>query len=168
MKQCLFRYAPVEDTFGPLPEKLAFSEPPRDSELNAYGILPPDLNTWEVAFAKLLDSDTTGTVRWWHRNLPHRRESVCVPLPSGKGYYPDFVVCLNGRKRGDGILLVEPKDRIYDPEAEEKVDAEHKLYGRPLMLTLEGDRFMSVRFNPQTRRNETDRVFALDWAALYE
>jgi len=35
------------------------------------------------------------------------------------------------------------------------------------MLTIEEGRFLSVRFNPQTRRNETDRVFALDWAALY-
>lgn len=36
------------------------------------------------------------------------------------------------------------------------------------MLTLEGERFMSVRYNSQARRNETDRVFALDWAAVYE
>jgi len=68
----------------------------------------------------------------------------------------------------DGILLVETKERVYDPAAEEKVDAEHKFYGRPLMLTLENGRFMSVRFNPQQRRNELDRVFSLDWAAGYE
>lgn len=167
MKQCLFRYAPVQDTFGPLPEEIAFAESPAASRFNAYGILPPDLNEWERAFAVLLDNDLSDTVRWWHRNPQSRPESVCLPLPSGRGYYPDFVVCLNGRKRGDGILLVETKERIYDSLAEEKVDAEHHYYGRPLMLTIEEGRFLSVRFNPQTRRNETDRVFALDWAALY-
>ncbi len=79
-------------------------------------------------------------------------------------------------------ILIDPpyntgnRDFIYndrfldkdDPVAEEKVDAEHKFYGRPLMLTLENGRFMSVRFNPQQRRNETDRVFSLDWAVSYE
>lgn len=168
MKQCLFRHAPVEDTFDPLPEELAFPEAPLASTFNVYGIVPPDLNEWERAFVQLLDNDLSGTVRWWHRNPACRRESVCVPLPSGRGYYPDFAVCLNGRKRGGGILLVETKERIYDPEAEEKVEAEHRLYGRPLMLTYEDGRFLSVRFNPQTRRNETDRIFALDWAAAYE
>ena len=168
MKQCLNRYAPVEDTFGPLPEERLLSEEQVRSECNAYHIMPSDLNTWEKQFAGLLDNDTTGVVKWWHRNLPGRQESVCVPLPSGRGYYPDFVVCLTGRKKGDGILLVETKERIYDPLAEEKVDAEHKLYGRPLMLTLENGRFMSVRFNPQQRRNELDRVFSLDWAQGYE
>ncbi len=168
MKQCLNRYAPVGDTFGPLPEELLFSEQPMRSECNAYNIMPPDLNTWERDFSKLLDDDTTGVVKWWHRNRPCLHESVCVPLPSGKAYYPDFVVCLAGRKKGDGILLVETKERVYDPLAEEKVDAEHKFYGRPLMLTLENERFMSVRFNPQQRRNELDRVFSLDWAAGYE
>ena len=168
MKQCLNRYAPVEDTFGPLPEELLFSEPLVPSERNAYQVMPPDLNTWEKQFACLLDDDMTGAVKWWHRNKPWLHESVCVPRPSGKAYFPDFVVCLAGRKKGDGILLVETKERVYDPAAEEKVDAEHKFYGRPLMLTLENERFMSVRFNPQQRRNELDRVFSLDWAVGYE
>jgi hypothetical protein len=48
------------------------------------------------------------------------------------------------------------------------VDAEHKFYGRPLMVTLENERFMSVRFNTQQRRNEIDRVFAFDWVLNYE
>ncbi len=45
---------------------------------------------------------------------------------------------------------------------------EHKAYGRPLMVTPENERFMSVRFNPRQRRNEVDRVFALDWVLNYE
>jgi hypothetical protein len=168
MKQCLNRYAPVENTFGPLSEELLCSERQVTSERNAYRFTPPDLNSWEKQFACLLDDDATGVVKWWHRNKPWVRESVCVPLPSGKAYFPDFVVCLAGRKKGDGILLVETKERIYDPLAEEKVDAEHKAYGRPLMVTLENERFMSVRFNLQQRRNEIDRVFAFDWAMNYE
>lgn len=168
MKQCLNRYAPVENTFGPLSEELLCSERQVTSERNAYRFTPPDLNSWEKQFASLLDDDVTGVVKWWHRNKPWVRESVCVPLPSGKAYFPDFVVCLAGRKKGDGILLVETKERIYDPLAEEKVDAEHKAYGRPLMVTLENERFMSVRFNLQQRRNEIDRVFAFDWAMNYE
>ena len=168
MKQCLNRYAPVEDTLGPLPEVVLSSEPLAPSERNAYRVIPSDLNMWERKFAMLLDDDTTGVVKWWHRNKPWLRESVCVPLPNGKAYFPDFVICLAGRKKGDGILLVETKERIYDPVAEEKVDAEHKAYGRPLMVTLENDRFMSVRFNPQQRRNEVDRVFSFDWVLNYE
>lgn len=168
MKQCLNRHAPVEDTFGPLPEEQLFNERQAPSEYNAYGFMPSDLNAWERDFAIRLDNDVTGTVNWWHRNRPGRQESVCVPLPSGRGYYPDFVVGLHGRKKGDGVLLVETKERIYDPLAEEKVEAEHKAYGRPLLLTLENGRFLSVRFNPALRRNELDRVFSLDWAAGYE
>ncbi|MDD2461780.1 MAG: DEAD/DEAH box helicase family protein [Kiritimatiellae bacterium] len=168
MKQCLNRYAPVKDALGPLPEELLTVEPLMPSERNAYRFMPPDLNTWERKFAGCLDADTTGVVKWWHRNKPWRLESVCVPLPSGKAYFPDFVICLAGRKKGDGILLVETKERVYDPLAEEKVEAEHKFYGRPLMLTLENERFMSVRFNPHQRRNELDRIFSLDWAAGYE
>lgn len=168
MKQCLNRYAPIADTFGPLPDELLYSEPQVASEHNAYRFMPLDLNSWEKQFARLLDDDTTGVVKWWHRNKPWVHEAVCVPLPSGKAYFPDFVVCLAGRKKGDGILLVETKERIYDPLAEEKVDAEHKTYGRPLMLTFENERFMSVRFNLQQRRNELDRVFAFDWALNYE
>ncbi len=169
MKQCLIRYSPVEDTFDPLPEELVAVEPLQTSHYNAYGVMLPGLNSWERAFVEWLDRDLGNTVRWWHRNLPFRRDAVCLPLPSGRGYYPDFVVALAGRSRGGGILLVDTKERIYDPLAEEKVEAEHKFYGRPLMLTLSGQGdFVSVRYNAQTRRNETDRLAALDWMVLYE
>ena len=110
----------------------------KPSSLNIYGVCPPGMNSWETRFAEMLDADTDGIVRWWHRNPDRKPWSASVLVPGFKGYYPDFAVGVNGRA-GDGILLVETKREINDPEgrAAAKARVEHPHYGRVMMLWLD-------------------------------
>jgi type III restriction enzyme len=68
-----------------------------------------DLNDTERQFAEMLDADTSSTVVWWHRNEPRKPWSVGIVMPGGDRYFPDFIVGVNDRHNGDGVLLVETK-----------------------------------------------------------
>ncbi len=140
------------------------------SRLNVYGVLPNDLNNPERAFAKLLDEDLSDTVEYWYRNPPRNPWSVALVLPSGKRYYPDFIVKVKDRTRGDGFLLVEVKGThiLNSDDTLEKVLAEHKTYGRPLMLNQNKDgRFMTVSYFEKSNRCEEDQVFRVENMAGY-
>jgi hypothetical protein len=163
-KQCLAKHIVVRDA-GPLPVSLDSDVGLRPSEKNIYGVYPSGMNSWEAAFAELLDQDLNGRVKWWHRNPSRAPWSVKVILSSGKGFYPDFVVGLNNRGLGDGVLLVETKFYFEDELGIEKVNSEHKVYRRPLILTYEEERrWMSVRYDVARHKNVLDRVFDLAWA----
>ncbi len=153
---------------APLPESLeALSDCPR-SRLNGYGLMPPDLNEHERKFAELLDADTSGTVRWWHRNEPRKPWSLGIVLPDGDRYFPDFAVGVNERTRGDGVLLVEIKGGHILHYEREKVLAEHKIYGVPVMLTRrDDDKFWMVRYIERTDQVEIDQVFRVEHLARY-
>ena len=132
------------------------------SRLNVYGLMPQDLNETERRFAEMLDADTTSTLAWWHRNEPRKPWSVGIVMLGGDRYFPDFIVGVNDRLHGDGVLLVEIKGgHILNSEgALEKIDAEHKQYGKPLMLTAQDDgRFWIMRYIESTRKIEQDQVF---------
>lgn len=58
----------------------------------AYGVFPADLNNEERAFAEFLDSDSTGVVKWWLRNRENTRWATRIVLPTGRRFFPDFVV----------------------------------------------------------------------------
>jgi len=135
------------------------------SRLNAYGVMPQDLNKPERAFAEMLDADTSDTVEWWHRNEPRKPWSIGIVMPTGEKYFPDFVVKVKGRSLGNGLLLVEIKGShiLNGDDTLDKVIAEHKIYKKPLMLVREDDgRFMTVRYNDRTDKNETDQVFRVE------
>ena len=128
------------------------------SPLNLYGCMPQGLNTWELAFADWLDRQER--VLWWTRNLPrpnaHDDWSVRIVLPeTGRGYYPDFVVCVEGRKQPGGIGLAETKERTETEDSAAKSRTEHREYGRALMLSYDraADRFLRVEYSPDTGRN---------------
>jgi superfamily II DNA or RNA helicase len=108
-KRALATHCDVEQTEEGLPTAFESESPLPTSRLNIYRIMPPDLNTWERPFAELLDRDSQGIVRWWHRNLPHKPWSVQVVLDNGGGFFPDFVVGIEGRKYENGGLLADPK-----------------------------------------------------------
>ncbi len=135
------------------------------SRLNIYKIYPGDLNTWELPFTKELDDDMTGTILWWHRNPPRKPWSVGVPLPgqpSQKHYWPDLIVGVNGRSRGNGILLVETKRALNDQEGNShaKSKVEHPEYKKPMMLYWEKEeRWMVVEYDPTNDKNVLDRVW---------
>lgn len=132
------------------------------SPLNLYGCMPQGLNTWEQRFADWLDQQDL--VLWWTRNLPRPNAaddwSVRIVLPeSGRGYYPDFVVCVDGRKQPNGIGLAETKERTETEESAAKSRTEHREYGRALMVSYdrETDRFIRVEFAPEVGRNRAMR-----------
>ncbi|MCE9639700.1 MAG: DEAD/DEAH box helicase family protein [Betaproteobacteria bacterium] len=163
-RKCAAQFKEIIDT-APLPENIELPPGARTSRLNIYGVMPPDLNRDEAAFAELLDSDTTGVVEWWHRNEPRKPWSVGMVLPNGAQYFPDFLVKVKERNRGEGCLLVEIKgDHILNKSDDlDKSVSEHKLYKRPMMLVREeSGRFMTVEFREAQGKNELDRLFQLD------
>jgi hypothetical protein len=140
------------------------------SRLNVYSIMPQDLNETERSFAEMLDADTTGTVGWWQRNEPRKPWSVGIVMPSGDRYFPDFIIGVNGRSHGEGVLLVEIKGGhiLNGEDTLEKINAEHKFYGKPAMLTKQDDgRFWIMRYIESARRIEQDQVFRVENMGQY-
>lgn len=167
-RECAAQYAELMDT-SPLPDNIELLSGARTSRLNIYGVMPPDLNRDEIAFAEMLDSDLTGAVEWWHRNEPRKPWSIGLILPSGAQYFPDFVVKVNGRALGDGLLLAEVKgDHLLNSsDTLDKVLASHKFYKRPVMLMQEDSgRFMTIR-QDANGKNAPDQIFRLDLMAGY-
>ena len=122
----------------PLPMTWESDEALPSSNRNLYGILPSDLNSWELNFAQVLDHDQSGTIRWWHRNQPHKPWAVNVLLPDGRGFFPDFLVGVKDRKTPDGVLLAEPKFYFERRDEAPKAEVIHAGYGKVLVLHLEG------------------------------
>lgn len=154
----------------PLPEFVEFPAGVKKSRLNVYGVMPQDLNGPERAFADLLDADTSGAVEYWFRNEPRKPWSIGVVMPSGDRYFPDFAIKVAGRTAGGGLILVETKGNhiLNGDNTVDKVLAEHKLYGAPLMLVQDaGGRFMTVKHFSNTGRNEEDQIFRLENLAGY-
>ena len=86
-------------------------------------------------FAKTLDMAPGGTVLWWHRNEPHDPWSVNVLMPDGRGFFPDFIIGVNGRKTEQNVLLADPKFNFERESEAEKVLARHNTYGHVMILT---------------------------------
>lgn len=167
-RECAAQYAELMDTL-PLPDSIELPSGARTSRLNVYGAMPPDLNRDEMAFAEMLDSDLSGTVEWWHRNEPRKPWSIGLILPNGAQYFPDFVVKVNERTLGDGLLLVEIKgDHLLNSsDTLDKVLASHQLYKRPVMLMQEDSgRFMTIR-QDVNGKNLPDQIFRLNTMAGY-
>lgn len=97
-----------------------------------YGVFPPDLNGDERLLANLLDADPL--VRWWHRNPPRSGVGL-YRWDEGEGFYPDFVVCVEGRA-GAGMALVEVKgEHLWGKDSEvDKSHARHPDYGLVRMV----------------------------------
>ena len=167
-KTALASHCEVRATDESLPETIDCETPLPTSRFNVYRVMPPGLNTWEQPFAELLDRDSQKIVRWWHRNLPHKPWSVQVVLDNGKGFFPDFIVGIEGRPNEDGALLTDPKHGFEMTQEQPKTYAEHPVYGRVLILSLLGTaQWMTVRFDKERGRAVLDREFLLSDAAGY-
>jgi superfamily II DNA or RNA helicase len=167
-KAALAKHFEVAETEESLPTALENESPLPASRLNVYKIMPPGLNTWEKPFAELLDRDTQKVVRWWHRNEPHKPWSVQVVLDSGKGFFPDFVIGIEGRETEDGGLLADPKFFFEITQEQPKTYAEHPIYGRVLILSLQGGaQWMTVRYDDHRQKAILDGEFRLTDAAGY-
>lgn len=166
---CAARFKQLIDT-APFPATLEAPEYTNRSRLNGYGIMPPDLNDVERRFAELLDADTSETVAWWLRNEPRKPWSVGIVLPDGDRYFPDFIVGVNNRLHGDGIVLVETKGShiLNSDETLDKINAEHQQYGKPLLLTQQEDgRFWMMRYVSSSDKAEPDQVFRVENMGQY-
>ena len=167
--KCYSAHSETFDTQA-LADELAFDEERPHSDGNSYGIMPPGLNNDEQDFAQRLDADDTDTVIWWHRNEVNKPDSVALVLPSGRRYFPDFVVKVNGRNSGTGLLLIEVKGRhlLNTDETKEKLVRSHKIYGNPLMVSrVENGDWMTVAYNQQRGKAEFDRRFDTDLLASH-
>lgn len=154
----------------PLPEVLGSEESLLGARLNIYGVFPANMNTWELQLAQELDDDLTGTVRWWHRNPVRRPESVSLPLPNKYQFYPDFVVGVKNRQRGNGILLVETKNAINDQQGDSVVKnlASHPDYGNVMMLFWEDNReWQIVEYDAAKEKNVLERIFRINLMPNY-
>ncbi len=119
-----------------LPALVGFDAAGIEARRNAYGRFPDDLNGDERDFAKLLDADAS--VRWWHRNPVRQASSVALfGWDHGAGFYPDFVVAIDGRRSQDGIVLVEVKGPLLWNEAQEALKiagGRHPAYGQTIAV----------------------------------
>ena len=132
--------------------------------------MPEDLNETEGKFAQLLETDTSKTVDWWHRNEPRKPYSVGLVLPDGNRYFPDFIIGINNRNHNEGLLLVEIKGNhiLNGEDTLEKIIAEHKTYGKPLMLTMQGDgQFWIMRYIEASNKIEKDMAFRVENMGQY-
>ncbi|MDD2883175.1 MAG: DEAD/DEAH box helicase family protein [Rhodoferax sp.] len=168
-RTCSAKFKETFDT-TPLPEFVELPAGVKKSRLNVYGVMPQDLNGPEQAFAQMLDADTTGTIEYWFRNEPRKPWSIGIVMPSGDRYFPDFAIKIAGRAAGDGLMLAETKGNhiLNGDDTLDKILAEHKLYGVPLMLVQDDSgRFMTVKYFPNTGRNEQDQIFRVENLAGY-
>ncbi len=158
LKEAKANYIETGDADDPVP--MAHDDYPdrAPSKHCAYGVLPSDLNTDERAFAEWLDADTSGRVKWWLRN-PHRAGwsrgwSTNLVLPSGKYFFPDFVVSIRGRSTPNQIVLVEIKGRHLDntDESLEKIGAIHRAYHAVLWAQKDQDLFLRLIYDPGSNR----------------
>lgn len=109
MRQAL-RHHLCMSTSEPIPA-INYDEPGLGPALKAaYGVFPSDMNKEERAFAEFIDGDNTGVVKWWLRNRENAKWATRIMLPTGRRFFPDFVVGVTNRSTPDSIALVEIKD----------------------------------------------------------
>lgn len=144
-----------------LPEEVTWPEPLPPSLRNVYGIMPAHLNGWERDFAELLDQDGNNIVSWWHRNEPRQPWSINVLMDDGRGFYPDFIIGITGRKKEDNGLLADPKWNFQTDRESPKILAEHGTYGRVLILHRVGPRWVTVGYDEQAKKAIIAREFSL-------
>jgi hypothetical protein len=121
------------DASQPIPDVYAGPDGLPAATKGAYGIFPERMNGEERAFAKMLDEDMTGTIKWWMRNPENESWATRLILPSGHRFFPDFVVGVNGRTTPDTIALIEIKDdgdtgRLNSDRNIEKARVQHREY----------------------------------------
>jgi hypothetical protein len=76
------------------------------------------------------------------------------------GFFPNFVIGVQGRKTEDGGLLADPKFAFEITQEAPKTYAAHPVYGRVLVLSLQGgSRWMSVRYDQARQKAVLDREF---------
>ncbi len=140
------------DNSIPIPEAIFDLADLPPAQKGSHGIFPSGMNKPERAFAEMLDTETSGTVQWWLRNPGSELWATRMMLPTGKRFFPDFVVGIKGRTTRDGIALVEIKDdgedgRLHSDKNRLKIQVQHREY-RNVFWSYESDKgFVQLGFN---------------------
>lgn len=150
----------VQDIDVPLPAELHSDLRLRPANRALYGVFPPGMNGDELAIAEQLD--TSPLVRWWHRNTPARGLGL-YRWDDGAGFYPDFVVCIEGRP-GSGIALLEPKgEHLWGKDSEvDKSAAVHPDHGRVFMVGRKRGERAFVFLRELGGKLQSDGTFSVD------
>ncbi|MGV8956059.1 MAG: hypothetical protein ACOH2M_33515, partial [Cypionkella sp.] len=148
----------------PVPQFYFGSDGLPQASKSAYGVFPERMNLEERSFAELLDRDDSGTVKWWMRNPENERWATQLILPSGKRFFPDFVVGVAGRSTPDQIALVEIKDdgetgRLQSDRNLEKIRVQHREYRNVTWTFRAGGIWVRARYAPGTNRIVDDDRF---------
>jgi type III restriction enzyme len=167
LRECMGDYVLTKES-EQLPAFIESDEPLAPSRLNLYRTMPTDLNKWETAFAEMLDLDTTGVIQWWHRNQPRKPWSVNVCAPGTQhDYFPDFVIGVKGRSTPGGILLAETKFAFNTKDSMAKARADHKAYGRVMMLTLDNGDWWTLQYDLTREKVMEDQRLLLSMMARF-
>jgi len=117
----------------PIPKEQFGPKDAPKAKKGAYGAFIGRYNRPERAFVEMLDNDDTGRIKWWLRNPESEKWATRLILPTGKRFFPDFVVGVSGRRTRDSIALVEIKDdgetgRLHSDSNAVKIRSEHSEY----------------------------------------
>lgn len=128
---------------APIPPQQYWPEGLKLARKSGYGVFPERLNNEERAFAEFLDEDDTGVVKWWLRNPESEVWATRLLLPTGRRFFPDFVIGVAGRSTTDATALVEIKDdgsdgRLHSDSNLDKIRVRHRGYG-PVFWTYRDD-----------------------------
>ena len=163
---------PVVEDAGLIPPlHIDASVAPVASRLGAYDIFPPNMNRNERRFAELLDADTSGVVKWWLRLQENSDWAVTIMLPTGRRFFPDFAIGVDGRRTPNEIALVEVKDdgitgRLHSDINRVKINTTHQEY-KNVVWTFEGDRgWVEVTYNRAMDQIQTYRPFDIQWLPM--
>jgi len=140
----------------------------------AYGAFIGRYNKPERAFAKMLDSDDSGRIKWWLRNAESEKWATRLILPTGKRFFPDFVVGINGRRTKDSIALVEIKDdgetgRLHSDSNALKIRSEHSEYKKVFWSFREAEGvFLKAVWNQSYNRIFSNGPFEIEDMVLIQ
>jgi hypothetical protein len=117
----------------PIPTEQFGPKDASKAKKGAYGAFIGRYNRPERAFVQMLDNDDTGRIKWWLRNPENEKWATRLILPTGKRFFPDFVVGVSGRGTRDSVALVEIKDdgetgRLHSDSNAIKIRSEHREY----------------------------------------
>ena len=169
-RKCYTNFIEAADA-APLPVHLISEEPLQPAKLNVYKVMPPGLTTDEQDFALMLDSDTTGTVLWWHRNPQSKPYTSSLVMPELKhDYNPDFVVGVKDRNSEDSIILIEVKGEPFMDMVQSivKARAVHKAYKRVMMVHWQDRKQWRTVINDEKgEHNFLDQTFRTSLLSTY-
>lgn len=154
-------------TREPIPTIYQAEENLSEALKSAYGVFPVNLNKEERAFAEYLDADSTGTVKWWLRNPENATWATRIMLPTGKRFFPDFVVGITNRSTPGAIALVEIKDdgesgRLHSESNLLKIRVQHQEYRNVFWTYRQGDGpWVRARYEESLNRIVGDHAFRI-------